>query len=333
MEAPGMPVKRWRWLGAKAVANAVDIVLVPFTAVSGCVLWMVRRLGVARLPVNLRVLRAIGVFPIRDHYYEPLFNPRHLRAPLDAVRSLPGIDWNVPGQLALLDQFTYQDELRRIPLEPTGKLEFYLHNGGFEAGDAELLYSIIRLCKPRRIVEVGCGFSTLLAETAIRKNREENPTYGCTHVCIEPYERPWLEQVGVTVKRQLVETVDTTLFTSLGANDILFIDSSHVIRPQGDVLFEFLEVLPLLAPGVLVHVHDIWSPRDYPSTWVIDQVDLFNEQYLLEALLSCSQDFEVVAGINMLARDHTEALAAALPGFARERATCNPGSFWLKKVR
>lgn len=105
----------------------------------------------------------------------------------------------------------------------------------------------------------------LVAIAALQKNSEEQSGYQCRHVCIEPYEMPWMEQSGVEVIRARVETVDQTVFRELEAGDILFIDSSHMIRPQGDVLCEFLELLPILRKGVIVHVHDVFTPRDYPT--------------------------------------------------------------------
>ena len=87
--------------------------------------------------------------------------------------------------------------------------------------------------------------------------------YVCEHVCIEPYGAPWSESLGITVIRKRIERIDPELFKRLGRNDILFIDSSHVIKPQGDVVFLYPTALPLLAPGVFVHAHDICTPRDY----------------------------------------------------------------------
>src|SRR5262249_33961193 len=155
---------------------------------------------------------------------------------------------------------------------------FHIRNPSFEGGDAEYFYSIIRSKKPARIIEVGSGYSTLLASQAIRANQQEIPGYTCQHVCIEPYESPWLESAGVTVIRRRVEELEQPIWRELGCNDLLFIDSSHVIRPQGDVLFEYLEVLPSLAPGVIVHIHDIFTPRDYPDRWLVDEVRFWNEQ-------------------------------------------------------
>lgn len=97
--------------------------------------------------------------------------------------------------------------------------------------------------------------------------------------------------------RQGVEDVDKSLFSELGKDDILFIDSSHIIRPQGDVLFEYLELLPVLRAGVIVHVHDIFSPREYPKELVMDEVKFWNEQYLLEAFLTSNHEWRIVGAL------------------------------------
>jgi Methyltransferase domain len=129
----------------------------------------------------------------------------------------------------------------------------------FGPGDAEYLYSMVRHYKPRKIIEVGCGHSTKMIRHAVDRNAVEDTAYACEHICIEPYENPWLEELGIRIIRHPVQDVDPSLFCTLGANDILFIDSSHVIKPQGDVVFIYLTVLPMLSSGVFVHAHDILS--------------------------------------------------------------------------
>ena len=314
----------------KAVAPLVDAVLAPFVLPAAVVLKVVRRIGTQRLPVCKNTLRAVGVFPIRNHYYEPLFDVRALRRPLDEKRILPGIDWNLDAQLTLLDSFTFTDELFGIPDSRRDDLSFHFNNVSFEAGDAEYWYQLIRLKKPSRIFEIGSGYSTLMARRAIDKNRNEQPGYHCKHVCIEPYEQPWLEKAGVEVLRKRVEDLDRNVFSELQRDDILFIDSSHVIRPQGDVLFEYLEILPTLRPGVIVHVHDIFTPRDYPESWIGDHVRFWDEQYLLEAFLTSNADWQILAALNYLHNDHYDKLAAKCPYLAPERL---PGSFYMQKVR
>ena len=310
-----------------------DVLLAPFVFAAALLLKMVRRVGVYRMRISRGILRAVGVFPVRDHYYEPLFDPRHLRRPLSEERALPAIDLNSDGQLALLERFAFQDELRAFPRARVSALEYWYDNPNFGPGDAEVLYSMIRLYRPAAVVEIGSGMSTLMAANAVRANRAADHAYACRQLCIEPYEMDWLEKMpGIEVVRKRLEDLDDGLFRALRAGDMLFIDSSHVIRPQGDVLREFLEILPVLAPGVLVHVHDIFTPRDYPEEWLVDQVRLWNEQYLVEAFLSHNRDFRVLAAVNWLSRRHRERLAARCPVFGEGLAPCHPASLWLERA-
>lgn len=311
------------------IAAIFDVLLLLLVYPAALLLKGIRWIGVARLPLCKRALMQVGVFPIRNHYYEPLFDARHLDKPLDQDRELPGIDWNVEGQLALLQAFHFGEELREVPSAKIDDVTFHFNNGAFESGDAEFLYSIIRLKKPARLIEIGSGHSTRMAMKAILKNREEDPAYRCEHLCIEPYEMPWLEKTGVKVVRQKVEAVDKALFAGLERGDILFIDSSHVIRPQGDVLFEYLELLPTLKPGVIVHIHDIFSPKDYPKVWVADNVWLWNEQYLVEAFLTQNPNWKIIGALNYLHHAHFEALRAKCPFLTPGR---EPGSFYLERV-
>jgi len=306
----------------------LDILLAPLVACSAVCLKLIRQVGIQRMPIARATLRKVGVFPIRDHYYEPLFHPRHLRRPMNTIRELPGLDLNLPEQLALLDAFDYERELLAFPLSGAPPGQFQYQNQAFEAGDAEILYSMIRHFRPRRIFEIGSGSSTLIAAAAVSRNRELDPAYDCDHLCIEPYEAPWLETTGVRVLRERVESLDPGMFSALDRNDLLFIDSSHVIRPQGDVLFEYLDVLPRLRSGVLVHVHDIFTPRDLREDWIRERVRFWNEQYLLEAFLCGNRDFRVLAALNHLKHEHGAALMSKCPILRREPHR-EPGSFWM----
>jgi len=313
----------------KTILPLADIILSPFIYPAGYLLKAIRKAGVWRMPLCKRVLMQVGVFPIRNHYHEPLFDSRMLHRPLDQNRELPGIDWNTDEQLNLLKSFCFNEELKDVPIEKVDELTFHINNDFFESGDAEYLYNLIRLKKPARIVEIGSGHSTLMAIKAIKKNQEGIAGYRCKHLCIEPYESPWLEKTGVTVIRQRVEDVNKAVFSELGNGDILFIDSSHIIRPQGDVLFEYLELLPSLQLGVIVHVHDIFSPRDYLKEWVIDEVRFWNEQYLLEAFLTNNRDWKIIGALNYLHHNHFEQLAEKCPFLTQDR---EPGSFYMEKI-
>jgi hypothetical protein len=298
----------------------------PLTFLSALWLKVVRKIGIGR--ISDKIFMQLGILPVPDHYYEPMINPKkHLTKPLSDDRPLHGINLNVTEQLDLLAKFNYNEELPAFPLQKTKNIEYHYDNVSYGSGDSEYLYGIIRHFKPGRIIEIGSGHSTLMARNAIAKNKQEVPGYACQHICIEPYEQPFLEKIGVEVLREKVEEVDKSVFQQLEANDILFIDSSHIIRPQGDVLFEYLELLPILKPGVLVHVHDIFTPKDYPDGWIFEHI-LWNEQYLLEAFLSFNSEFKIIGALNYLVHHHRKEFAEKCPVFAKQQGK-NPGAFWM----
>ncbi len=305
-----------------------DVLLLPFVYPAAWLLKNIRRAGVHKMPACKNAFLRVGVFPIRDHYYEPRFDMRNTLRRFDEARSLPGVNWNIAEQLAILDDFQYGDELRDTPSGNTTARRFHFGNGTFESGDAEYWYQLIRSKKPKRIFEIGSGNSTLMAAAAVTRNQQEDPQYRCDHVCIEPYEMAWLETTGVRVLRQKVEEVDISFFQALEENDVLFIDSSHIIRPEGDVLFEYLELLPTLQEGVIVHVHDIFSPRNYLRQWMIDEVLFWNEQYLLEAFLTHNSSWKVIGALNYLHHSHPTALQKACPFLTPDR---EPGSFYIQR--
>jgi len=270
----------------------------------------------------------IAILP--HHYYTPIVFPDDIRKSLSAPRRLPGIDFNIAGQLELVRNFNYSEELLSIPLEKHDADSAAYHNGAFESGDAEMLYNMIRRFKPRLIVEIGCGQSTLFALLAENRNRQDDPVHACRHICVEPYEQPWLEKMEVEVIRERIEKLDVSIVETLEENDILFIDSSHVLRPQGDVVHEYLLLLGLLRPGVIIHVHDVFTPRDYPPAWVLEERRLWNEQYVLEAFLSFNTSFEILIMMNYLAHEHPGTLKNACPILAKEPWR-EPGSFWFRR--
>lgn len=312
----------------KKILPVIDFFLMPLVFFAALLLKFIRRLKIKNFPYSKKIFFAVGVFPIQDHYYEPLFHPRHLRKPLHSKRRLSGIDWNVQEQLALLSAFKFQEEFKEMPDNFVSETQFYFNNGFFQGGDAEYWYSLIRLKKPKTIIEIGSGHSTLMARLAIERNMRANPSYACNHISIEPYEAPHLDKLGLQVYRKRVEDMDIDFFQKLEANDILFIDSSHIIRPQGDVLFEHLEIIPTLKSGVIVHIHDIFSPRDYPDEWILEDVRFWNEQYLLESFLSFNRDFKIIGALNFLKHNYFDALKEKCPKLMPDS---EPGSFYIEK--
>jgi predicted O-methyltransferase YrrM len=308
----------------------MDIVLSPFTLLFAFIFHYFRSKSLESFPISKKIFLKIGIWPIIDHYYEPMFDAKHLRYSLREERALPGIEFNDAEQLNVLEKFNFSDELLKFPIERTNNaLEFYYNNGTFEAGDAEYLYNMIRLFKPKRIIEVGCGNSTLIVRNAIKKNMSESIDYNCEHICIEPYEIPWLEEIGIKVIRDKVENVGLDIFKTLTENDILFIDSSHIIRPQGDVLFEYLELLPSLNKGVIIHIHDIFTPRDYRDEWLGEH--FWNEQYLLEAFLTHNKNISIIGATNYLSHKYKELFSSKCPIY-KAQSGCEPGSFYMIKT-
>ena len=288
-----------------------------------------------KFPISRKTLYRIGVFPIIDHYYDPLFIPDQVKHDLGTDRDLPGIDLNENQQLEILKGLNFSDELVKMPFDKTADLKYYFNNSVFLSGDSEISYGMIRHFKSRKIIEIGSGLSTLMTLNAIQKNKEEDANYNCEMICVEPFEHKWLDKLDIKLVRSMVEDVDISLFDKLEKNDILFIDSSHMIKPQGDVLFLFLHVLPKLKPGVLVHIHDIFTPRDYLADWVLVKNRMWNEQYLLEAFLSHNHDFKIISAVNFLRHHHLEALSACCPVMKKQiesGADREPGSFWIQKV-
>lgn len=275
-------------------------------------------------------LKNMGVYPIVDHYHEPLFDHRKLGSSLRKDRDLPGIDLNVQGQQKLLRELACAQELLDMdlgrPREEEDEL-FYIGNPAYQAGDADFLYQFLRHTKPGKVVEIGSGFSTKLARQALQKNAAETGRRA-GHICIEPYERPWLEKLDdIELRRERLEECTLQWAEELQAGDLLFVDSSHIIRPQGDVLKIYLEILPRLQPGVHIHVHDIFTPKDYLDAWVEDHVWMWNEQYLLEAMLTNTSRYEVVAALNFLRHHHYEMLGKVCPYLAAEH---EPASLYMR---
>jgi len=314
---------------ALSLLPAADALLVPVVYPAGLIMRGIRRAGIHRMPLCRKAFRAAGVFPVRNHYYEPQFALPLLSDSTNPPRDLPGIDWNADGQLELACQMTFGQELIDLPRDSDDDTTFRLNNYSYSSGDAEYWYQMIRLKKPRRIIEIGSGHSTLMAAQAVRKNQQDDPAYRCDHVCIEPYEMPWLEKIGITIVRKKVEDMDPHFFDQLAADDILFIDSSHMIRPEGDVLFEYLQLLPRLPTGVIVHVHDIFSPRNYPREWLEDEVRFWNEQYLLEAFLTENDKWQIIGAVNWLKHNHFDLLKRIAPSLIPGH---EPASFYIQRI-
>ncbi|MCR6637763.1 MAG: class I SAM-dependent methyltransferase [Sporocytophaga sp.] len=311
--------------------RSIDIIFSPLTFISCYWLRYIRTTDATKMPLSYNIFLKAKSMPVNDHYYEPMIDPyRQLKYSLRKDRNLPGIDLNIEGQIKFLSNLAFGDELLKFPVNDDGSNDFYYENGSFCSGDAEIYYSIIRHLKPFKIIEIGSGNSTIIAQKALTQNLKDNPKYKGDLLCIEPYEWPSLEKRNIQVIRKKVEELNIQDFNILQKNDILFIDSSHIIRPQGDVLFEYLEILPSLNSGVLIHIHDIFTPKDYLDDWIYNRRLFWNEQYLLEAFLTNNDKFEIIAAVNYLKHNYEDIINRVCPVMAiqPEREPC---SIWLRK--
>lgn len=280
----------------------------------------------------------LGIHVTPNNFYEPVPDTNSLKDDLWSTPSqLVGVNMNEQRQLELLSAFAneFREEYQRFPKDRTGALapfEYFVNNGVFESVDGEILYCMIREFKPNLIVEIGSGYSTFLSASAVLKNKECKSE--CELLSIEPYPNEVLKAgfEGLTkLISEKVQDVPLSTFERLKENDILFIDSSHVLKIGSDVLHEYLEILPRLNKGVIIHVHDIFLPENYPKKWVLNDHIFWNEQYLLQAFLCCNESFEVLWAGNYMHSRHPSELESAFGSYNRRR--CRPGSFWLRKIK
>ena len=272
------------------------------------------------------------------HFYSPIPDPEFVDKNAETlfktdIMSLPGIDDNWPGQLELLRQMLdrandYQPLFSRAEGE-SGGARFFSDNTFFKEFDTFVYCDFLRRFQPRQIVEVGSGFTSALALDVAEKFIQSRPRF----VFIEPFPdrlrgliKPH-ELANISIHERPVQQVDKSVFKNLGAGDFLFVDSSHVSKIGSDVNFLFLDVLPELAQGVIVHIHDIFWPFEYPKAW-LDEGRIWNEAYLLRGMLAHSSRYRILF-FNSEMKVRRPEMLQQLPDWAK------PGqaqSIWLEVV-
>lgn len=285
-----------------------------------------RRAAVGRLrrvlgPRVRPLARRVGVDLIWRTPYSPVPDvPAADDAFWREPRALPGIELDLDAQLAFLRD-ALGPHLGDLPAS------YPRRNRWYPGDEAALLWAMLRHARPRRIVELGCGHSTLATSAALAANAAEGAPGEL--VCVDPEPRIPLP-AGARHLACGAEEVPLEELVALAAGDVLFVDTTHVVKPGGDVVRIVLDVLPRLAPGVLVHVHDVFLPYEYPRLFAARGTYL-SEQHLLQALLCENPRFEVVVSLHALVRERRVELAALLPGLdaAREPA---PSAFWLRRL-
>ncbi|NOC82253.1 class I SAM-dependent methyltransferase [Ruegeria sp. HKCCD6428] len=191
-------------------------------------------------------------------------------------------------------------------------------NGYYDSPDADALYLMIRRFQPKRVIEVGCGNSTRVTRQAIIDGNLDT-----TITAVDPYPRADIAHVVDRFEQKRLEETDPALFAELEAGDILFIDSSHVVRMSNDVAHLFCRIIPSLNPGVVIHVHDVFLPYEYPKRFFYDCPG-WGEQYVLHSLLQ-SGAYSMLWPGYYLQQDRPDAVVA-LPFLAEGRAQ----SIWVQ---
>jgi hypothetical protein len=248
---------------------------------------------------------------------------------LEQRRHLPDINFHEPEALQLIEQLSrFAPELDAVPYQQPGtEAPFWFDNGTFTDFDAAALHAILRHLKPKHYTELGCGFSSYISSHALARNAQEGAPCDAVYADREP--RLKVEQLLATGRliRQRVQDLPPELFSRLAAGDVLFIDTSHVLKVQGDVVRELVHILPTLASGVWIHIHDIFSPYDYPVDWVQHKIRLScNEQYGVECLLNGGERYRVLLPLYLLWKERREGLQKLFP-----RGASRAQSFWILK--
>jgi predicted O-methyltransferase YrrM len=285
-----------------------------------------------------RRLFAMRILRVRNgHYYSPVPSVKELRR--DAARifdrslkTLPGVDLNVPGQLALLTELAQFYPEQPFSQAPRDGFRYFFDNYWFGCADALFLHSMIRRFNPRRIVEIGSGFSSAV----MLDTNERFLGRGMRLTFIEPDSRRLRkllkpeDYASVEIIERRIQQVDPAIVTQLEANDILFVDSSHVSKAGSDVNHILFELLPSLADGVLIHFHDVLYPFEYPQEWF--ELGLsWNEPYMLRAFLQYNSQFTIRFWNDFVMKFHGDDLDRLMPLCKEPPSFGVGGSLWLQK--
>jgi hypothetical protein len=266
------------------------------------------------------------------HFYSPIGNQEELindkSKIFDINKKQNGIDLNEEEQFNLLQKIARYYTLLPFTDHPIKENRYYFENDAFKHADAVFLFGVMMHFKPKRIMEIGSGHSSALM-LDINEHFFQN---SIDLTFIEPFPGTLnsLTKSGdrFTLINQKVQDVDLNVFAELEADDILFIDSTHVAKTNSDVLYELFEILPKLKKGVKIHIHDIFFPFEYPEEWVIDQKRNWNEIYFLKAFLMYNSDFKILAFNTFLEHTHEEWFEKNMPICLKDTG----GSIWLEKT-
>ncbi len=271
-----------------------------------------------------RHAEAAGYHVTPVHFYQPIPNTGDLDAIYRARSETIGINWEMESQCRLLRQVfpKYAQEYNDFIAGFRADKRFGDKTLEFIGHDPNVYHCMIRHFQPGTVIEIGAGFSTHVAANAARLNKRAKI------IAVDPFPSDLLLalQGEVQLLRQSAQNLDFSFFDSLGENDILFIDSSHVVKLGSDVCYLVLEILPRLKSGVLVHFHDIFLPDEYPRPMMERRRMFWNEQYLVQAYLTHNQRAKIVFANRFMYNHYPREMIEV---FGKRMGT-GGGSLWLQ---
>jgi predicted O-methyltransferase YrrM len=283
---------------------------------------------------DYKTIQGLGYHLQRNDYYSSLNDCAFLNSHRDLWRTVDDpscIEWRLDHQLEVAREVAgFVDELRDIPKTSPAPAIYCWENPMWNNADALVQYGLLRSRRPRRVIEIGCGWSSLLLNKALTRNETEGSPQAEVAL-IEPYPRREILDALPSHWRQIplmLQRAPLPVFAELQSGDILFYDGSHCAKAGSDVNWFFFRVLPQLRPGVLIHVHDIFFPDDYPEDWIFDRNLSFNEQYVLQAFLMHNRNYQVEICNRYLWMRRAADLDALYKG-VQPSYGC---SFWMRKL-
>lgn len=281
-----------------------------------------------------------GFHVLPSHYYSPIPDTRQLRKKRnqwDKEGSFAEVDFSLQEQIKLMECLrVYKNEYDNLP----GYEEVLRKNFGEGFGPVEccILHAVIRHFKPRVIVEIGSGISTIFSANALSVNKK-NTGIDSKVFCIELCPRQALNKIRyscpipIDIITKPVQDINIDFFQILGEGDVLFIDSSHIVKLNSDVNYLYLEVLPTLKKGVIIHIHDIAFPYPCPDPdyWVFRKHQFWTEAALVQAFLMYNSVFKMLLCSSFLHYKMPEVLSSVFSRYDYKKHL--PASLWLQKVR
>jgi hypothetical protein len=315
----------------RTILLALEVILPPLAVLFSPIFYLIAKTG-----IGVAVCRRYGFQPILRHYYEPI--PEYETLPPDyfaARHDYPGVSLKMSLALETMQGLAAYGSECQWPEEAPGGGGYFAANPSFGYSSAAILHSMIRWSKARKLLEIGGGYSSLISVEALKNNA---PDGDFRFTCVEPFPNDLVKRLirenskSCKLVQKKAEDLNPDFFLDLQENDLLFIDSSHVSKLNSDVNFLYLHVLPKLNRGVLIHIHDIYYPYEYPREHFYGRKKYFwNEQYLLSAFLTNNHNFEIIFPGYYIQKDFNVEFQLAFPAYVPQKHRLT-SSFWIRKV-